>query len=214
MTAMTGNKVKEMIGDGRGERYKDGGAGLGGMVKGVGAGLGGMVNGVGAGRQEQGPGSEDINTGNSYLLADPRLVEAHDFGTVVPSTGSARSSSQTLAADNPPYSQHLRGDTDEGEGAELHQRKKGQGRVSGQGQERWPMQGTSGTSIRRVMSTRIKERGWTSCFRLGERGWTLCSRAGAWGVHSFLLQDGSDIAVTETCQTYFRVNLSTIFVSF
>ena len=29
MTAMTGNKVKEMIGDGRGEMYKDRGAGLG-----------------------------------------------------------------------------------------------------------------------------------------------------------------------------------------
>ena len=35
MTAMTGNKVKEMIGDGRGEMYKNGGAGLGGKVKGV-----------------------------------------------------------------------------------------------------------------------------------------------------------------------------------
>ena len=34
------------------------------------------------------------------------------------------------------------------------------------------------------------------------------------GVHSFLLRYGGDIAVTETCQTYFRVNLSTIFVSF
>ena len=34
------------------------------------------------------------------------------------------------------------------------------------------------------------------------------------GVHSFLLRDGCDIAVTQTCQTYFRVNLSTIFVSF
>ena len=80
MTAMTGNKVKEMIGDGRGERYKDGGAGLGGMVK-----------GVGAGRQEQGHSSEDIDTSNAYLLANPRLVEVHDYGTRVASTSSARS---------------------------------------------------------------------------------------------------------------------------
>ena len=124
LTAMTGNKVKEMIGDGRGEMYKDGGAGLGGKVKGVGAGLGGKVKGEGTGRQEQGPGSEDTNTGNSYLLADPRLVEAHDFGTVVQSTGSARSSSQTLAVDNPPCSQHLRGDTSQGMGVGRRRRNK------------------------------------------------------------------------------------------
>ena len=39
-----------------------------------------------------------------YLLAHPRLAEAHDFSTVVPHTGSARSSPEPLTVDNPPYS--------------------------------------------------------------------------------------------------------------
>ena len=113
-------------------------------MKGGGAGLDGTVKDAGAGRQEQGHGSEDIDTSNSYLLADPRLVEVHDYGTLVPSTGSARSSVQPLAVDNPPYSQHLRGDTSEGKGEHgvggprLRTRRQGQGRGASeeeQGQE-------------------------------------------------------------------------------
>ena len=41
-----------------------------------------------------------------YLLAGPRLAEALNFSTVVPHTGSARSSPQPLTVDNPLYSQH------------------------------------------------------------------------------------------------------------
>ena len=90
MTTMTDTKVKEMIAkvleyggamtsdqlqtmiegiqgeDGRGEKYKDVGAGLGGTVKGGGAGLGGTVKGAGTGR---GHGSKDIDTSYSYPLA-------------------------------------------------------------------------------------------------------------------------------------------------
>ena len=69
---------------------------------------------AGEGRQQQGHGSEDTVTSNSYLPADPRLVEVHNYGTVVQSTGAERSSSQNLAVDNPPCSQHLRGGTSQG----------------------------------------------------------------------------------------------------
>ena len=63
----------------------------------------------GVGPQEQGQGSEGTDSegegagrhelnkargagpwgGDSYLLADPRLAEAHNNGTVVPPTGTA-----------------------------------------------------------------------------------------------------------------------------
>ena len=62
--------------------------------------------------------------GNYYLLADPRLVEAHDDGTIVQSTGAARSSPQTLALVNPPCSQRLRGDTSQGDGGGRRRRNK------------------------------------------------------------------------------------------
>ena len=177
--AMTCDQLQMMIagrqeedGDEGGKMYKDEGVGLGGTVKGRGAGLDRTVKDAGAGRQEQGHGSEDIDTSNSYLLADPRLVEVHDYGTLVPSTGSARSSVQPLAVDNPPYSQHLRGDTSEGKGeggvggprlrtrgAASRTRARGVGggtrpRRSGQGLVRRPRRGTSGTSRRRARSTR------------------------------------------------------------
>ena len=106
-TTMTDNKVKEIIAmvqecggamtsdqllkviegnqgeDGRIEKYKDKGAGLCGRVKGEVAGLDGTVKGAGTGRDHC---SEDIDTTYSYPLVDPRLVEAHDDGTVVQST--------------------------------------------------------------------------------------------------------------------------------
>ena len=67
-----------------------------------------------AGRQEQGQGSEDTDHESEsagrhevseaggagrrgrhyYLLADPRLAEAHDYSTVVPFTGADRSAPQ------------------------------------------------------------------------------------------------------------------------
>ena len=55
---------------------------------------------------------------NDYLLANPRLVEAHNFdvSTVVPCIGPARSSPRPFTVDNLPYSQHLRVDTYEGAG--------------------------------------------------------------------------------------------------
>ena len=62
---------------------RDEGAGLGRKEKGRGAGLDRTEKDVGAGRQEQGHGSGDTDTSNSYLPADPRLVEVHDVGTVV-----------------------------------------------------------------------------------------------------------------------------------
>ena len=83
------------------------------MVKGRGAGLGGTVKGAGTGR---GHGSKDIDTSYSYPLVDPRLVEAHDDGTLVQSTGADRSLVQPLdMMVNPPYSQHLKGDRIEGD---------------------------------------------------------------------------------------------------
>ena len=94
--------------DGRDEIHKDEGAGLGNMVKGGGAGLDVTVKGAGTGRDHC---SEDIDTSYSYPLVDPRLVEAHDDGTVVQSTGADRSPVQPLdVMVNPPYSQHLKGD--------------------------------------------------------------------------------------------------------
>ena len=62
--------------------------------------------------------------GNYYLLADPRLVEALDDGTIVQSTGAACSSPQTLALVNPPCSQRLRGDTSQGNGGGRRRRNK------------------------------------------------------------------------------------------
>ena len=74
--------------------------------------------------EEEGHGNKDNVTSNSYLPADPRLVEVHDFGTVVQSTGSNRSASQTLAVDNNPCSQHLRNDTSQGKDKETQRRSK------------------------------------------------------------------------------------------
>ena len=71
------------------------------------------AEGVGRVGACEGEGRQD---GRYYLLADPSPVEAHNFSTVVPHTGSARSSPQPLTVDNLPYSQHLRGDTYEGAG--------------------------------------------------------------------------------------------------
>ena len=42
-----------------------------------------------------------------YLLAKPRLAEAHDYGTVEPLTGAARSAPKTLANPNILHTQHL-----------------------------------------------------------------------------------------------------------
>ena len=69
-------------------------------------------------KEEEDHGNKGIVTGSSYLPADPRLVEVHDCGTVVQSTGSNRSASQTLAVNNTPCSQHLRKDTSQGEDGE------------------------------------------------------------------------------------------------
>ena len=76
------------------------------MVKGGGAGLDGTVKGAGTGRDHC---SEDIDTSYSYPLVDPRLVEAHDDGAVVQSTGADRSPVQPLdIMVNPSYSQYLK----------------------------------------------------------------------------------------------------------
>ena len=45
-----------------------------------------------------------------YLLAHPRLAEAHDFSTVVPLTGAARSTPKPLPISNLLHSQHLSND--------------------------------------------------------------------------------------------------------
>ena len=50
---------------------------------------------------------------NYYLLANPRLAEAHDSGTVEPLTGAACSAPKSLPGPNLPHSQNLSG---EGEG--------------------------------------------------------------------------------------------------
>ena len=84
---------------------------------------GGTYEGEGAGRQEGGQGSEDTDSEgegggrqgeNYYLLADPRLAEAHDSGAVKPLTGSARSAPKTLPDSNLPHSQNLRGEVEGG----------------------------------------------------------------------------------------------------
>ena len=98
-------EIQEGGGEGRGDMYKDEGAGRQGESEAEGAGRGGAYEGEG--RQDR----------HYYLLAYPRLAEAHDFSTVVPHTGSARSSPKPLTVDNLPYSKHLRGDTYEGQGA-------------------------------------------------------------------------------------------------
>jgi hypothetical protein len=111
--AMTSDQLLKVIKgnqgeDGRVKKYKDEGAGLGGMVKGGGAGLDVTVKGAGMRRDHC---SEDIDTSYSYPLVNPRLVEAHDDGTVVQSTGADRSPVQPLdVMINPAYSQHLKGD--------------------------------------------------------------------------------------------------------
>ena len=69
-----------------------------------------MVKGVGTGRQEQDQGSEDTDTGNVYLLADPRLVEAPDNGTIVHPAGAEHSAPGTLQGPNPPHSQSMTGE--------------------------------------------------------------------------------------------------------
>ena len=103
--AMTSDQMRTMIagrqqeeGEEGAEMNTDEGAGLGRKEKGRGAGLDGTEKDVGAGRQEQGHGSQDTDTNNSYLPADPRLVEVHDVGTVVQSTGSDCSASQTAVS--------------------------------------------------------------------------------------------------------------------
>jgi hypothetical protein len=99
--------------------FKAGGAGLDNTSEAEGAGLEGVMKGVAEGRQEQGQGSEGTDTegegtgrwsGNSYLLADPRLVEAHEDGTVVHPTGAARSAPGTPPGPKHPYSQSLTGE--------------------------------------------------------------------------------------------------------
>ena len=114
--------------------------GLDEMFEGEVAGLDEKVEGVGAGRQEQGQGSKGTNSegegagrhklskargagrrgGHSYLLANPKLAEAHGDGTVVPPTGTDRSAPQHLPGANLPCSQHLSnqgGGMSKGEGA-------------------------------------------------------------------------------------------------
>ena len=49
-----------------------------------------------------------------YLLADPRLAEAHDSGTVEPLTGAAHSTPQTLPDSNLPHAQNLSGEVEGG----------------------------------------------------------------------------------------------------
>ena len=98
--------------------FEDEGAGLDDTFEDKGAGLDGVVKGVDAGRQEQGQVSDGTNTegegaghrgGNSYLQADPRLVEAHDDSTVVHPTGAARSAPGTLQGPKLLHSQSLTG---------------------------------------------------------------------------------------------------------
>ena len=101
------------MGAGLDEMVQGEGAELGDMVQGAGAGLDETVQGVGAGLYET---SEDTarQGGSSYPLANPRLVEAHDDGTLVQPTGAACSAPGTLPGTKHPHSQNL---TDEGQGA-------------------------------------------------------------------------------------------------
>ena len=80
------------------------------------------MKGVGKGRDHC---SEGIDTGYSYPLVDPRLVEAHNDGTVVQSTGVDRSPVQPLdMMDNPLYSQNLKGNRSEDDRNEEGDRSK------------------------------------------------------------------------------------------
>ena len=100
---MANTKVKETTAKrndkgnkGRGEKYKDGGAGPGEMVKGKGV--------------SQGQDTEDIDGSHYYPLVDPRPEEAPDIdnSTVVQCTGAERSPVHPLnVMDNALYSQHL-----------------------------------------------------------------------------------------------------------
>ena len=51
---------------------------------------------------------------NFYLLADSRLVEAHDTGTVELLAGAARSAPKTLPDSKLPHSQNLSGEVKDG----------------------------------------------------------------------------------------------------
>ena len=64
------------------------------IQEGGGEGRGDMYKYEGEGRQDR----------HYYLLADPRVIEAPDFSTVVPHTGSDRSTPKHLTVANIPYS--------------------------------------------------------------------------------------------------------------
>ena len=83
-------------------KFEDGGAGLDERYK----------------DESEGTGRQD---GDSYLLANPRLVEApdSDYHTSVPRTGVDRSAPKPLMVSNLPYSQHQRDDQHKDGGRKL-----------------------------------------------------------------------------------------------
>ena len=112
--AITSDQIRTAVmesqkdgGDRRDVMYKDEGAGRWGEDETEGEEQGGEHEGKGGGSQDR----------HYYLPAEPRLVEAHDSSTVVPRTGSVRSTPKPITDDNLPYSQHLRADKFEDEGA-------------------------------------------------------------------------------------------------
>ena len=84
---------------------------------------------------------------NDYLLADPRLAEAHNDITVVPPTGTDRSAPQHLPGANLPHAQHRSG---EGEGG----RKRA---ASDTGSS--TSSSRSGTSIKATLKRRRRQSG-------------------------------------------------------
>ena len=76
----------------------------------------GMYEGGGAGRHDQDQDNAEMHelfvipARVYYLLAGPRLAEAHDTSTVEPLTGSARSAPKPLTISNLLHSQHLSDD--------------------------------------------------------------------------------------------------------
>ena len=56
-------------------------------------------------------GGDQQQSENDYLLAEPRLAEAHDTSTIVHPTGADRSDGQQTPVTNQPLTQHVRDQT-------------------------------------------------------------------------------------------------------
>ena len=103
---------------------------------------------------------------NDYLLADPRLAEAPDNGTVEPHTGADRSAPQALLDPNRPHSQNLSG---EGEGG----RKRA---ASDTGSS--TRSSRSGTSFKATLQKRRRQSGRQNTVLERHRHWSVSGVAG------------------------------------